>query len=122
MHRNPSVFPSPNTFMPERWLETEVPGSAERLSRMMQYMMPFGYGTRVCGGQNVAQMMMKIVIAAVVRNFDVAAPVETNEQSMEIKDSFVSGAVSQFTYTTHRFQVIFPSAMECKLIFTPRTL
>ncbi|ESK91848.1 cytochrome p450 [Moniliophthora roreri MCA 2997] len=106
MHRNPSVFPSPESFMPERWLETDAPASAERLNRMMQHMMPFGYGSRVCGGQNVAQMMMKIVIATVVRNFDIVAPAETNEQSMEMKDSFV----------------IFPSAMECKLIFTPRTL
>ncbi|KAG7091834.1 hypothetical protein E1B28_008239 [Marasmius oreades] len=106
MHRNPSVFPSPETFMPERWLETEAPGTSERIARMMQYLMPFGTGTRVCGGQNVAQMMMKIVIATIVRNFDVVAAAETNDQSMEIKDSFV----------------IFPSAMECKLIFTPRTL
>ncbi|KAL0568776.1 hypothetical protein V5O48_013208 [Marasmius crinis-equi] len=94
MHRNPAIFPSPESFMPERWLETDAPGSPERLARMMQYMMPFGTGTRVCGGQNVAQMMMKIVIATVVRNFDVFAPAETNEQSMEIKDSFVSASKS----------------------------
>ncbi|KAK1229348.1 hypothetical protein PQX77_007605 [Marasmius sp. AFHP31] len=105
MHRNPAIFPSPEAFMPERWLENDAPGCSERLVRMTQYMMPFGTGTRVCGGQNVAQMMMRIVIAAIVRNFDVHAPAETNEQSMEIKDSFV----------------IFPAAMECKLTFTPRT-
>ncbi|KAF9254261.1 cytochrome P450 [Marasmius fiardii PR-910] len=105
MHRNPSVFSSPESFMPERWLEKGAPGSSERLARMMQYLMPFGTGSRVCGGQNVAHMMMRIVIATIVRNFDVVAATETNEQSMEIKDSFV----------------IFPSAMECKLIFTPRT-
>lgn len=97
MHRNPAIFPSPDTFMPERWLETDAPGSSERLARMMQYMMPFGTGTRICGVQNVAQMMMKIVLAAVVRNFTVSAPAETNEQSMEIKDSFVSAFLSSLT-------------------------
>jgi len=71
---------------------------------MAQYMMPFGTGTRVCGGQNLAQVMLKIAVAALARNFDVVAPPETNERSMEIKDSFV----------------IFPAAMQCKLIFHSR--
>jgi cytochrome P450 len=89
MHRNASIFPSPETFLPERWLDSDKAGSAERLSRMNQYLMPFGTGSRVCGGQNLAQVMMRIVIAYIVRNFDVVAADETNEQSMEIKDSFV---------------------------------
>ncbi|THU97234.1 cytochrome P450 [Dendrothele bispora CBS 962.96] len=104
MHRNPEVFPSPDVFDPDRWLSSEEIDSEERLARMSQCLMPFGTGSRICGGQNVAQMMMKIVIAAVVRNFEVTAASETDEKSMEIKDSFV----------------IFPSAMECKLHFTPR--
>ncbi|OAX38861.1 cytochrome P450 [Rhizopogon vinicolor AM-OR11-026] len=102
MHRDTSVFTSPNTFLPERWLET--PENAEHLLKMTQYLMPFGSGTRVCGGQNLAQMMLRISVAAVARNFDVVAPAETNERSMEIKDSFV----------------IFPASMECKLTFVPR--
>ncbi|KAF9062643.1 cytochrome P450 [Rhodocollybia butyracea] len=105
MHRNPAIFPSPDTFSPERWLETDQPGSVEHLARMQQNMMPFGTGSRVCGGQNLAQVMLKVLMAAMVRNFDILAPSETNERSMEIKDSFV----------------IFPSAMECKLIFRPRS-
>ncbi|KAF9023114.1 cytochrome P450 [Hymenopellis radicata] len=103
MHRNPAVFPSPDTFLPDRWLDDAV--SADSLAVMNQHFMPFGTGSRVCGGQNLAQAMMKVVVAAVARNFNIEAPAETNERSMEIKDSFV----------------IFPSAMECKLIFNPRT-
>ncbi|EKM79809.1 hypothetical protein AGABI1DRAFT_72452 [Agaricus bisporus var. burnettii JB137-S8] len=100
MHRDQSVFPSPDTFLPERWLES----SLDDLVNMNQHMMPFGTGTRVCGGQNLAQVMLRVAIAAVIKNFNIAAPAETNERSMEIKDSFV----------------IFPAAMECKLIFLPR--
>ncbi|KAF4619446.1 hypothetical protein D9613_004739 [Agrocybe pediades] len=103
MHRDPTVFMSPDVFHPERWLES-TSTSAEDLYRMSTHMMPFGTGTRVCGGQNLAQMMLRLAVAAFVRNFDISAPVETTEKSMDIKDSFV----------------IFPSAMECKLIFTPR--
>lgn len=86
MHRDPSVFPSPDTFLPERWLEC----SHDELANMTQYMMPFGAGTRVCGGQNLAQAILRIAITAIVKNFNIAAPAETNERSMEIKDSFVS--------------------------------
>lgn len=102
MHRDATVFPSPDTFLPERWLKTST--NAAELFNMAQHMMPFGTGTRICGGQNFALAMMRIVIAAVVRNLDVVAPPETNERSMEMKDSFV----------------VFPAAMECKLRFIPR--
>ena len=88
MHRDSSVFPSPDTFLPERWLETST--NAPELFKMAQHMMPFGTGTRVCGGQNFALAMMRAVVATVVRNFDVVAPPQTTERSMEIKDSFVS--------------------------------
>lgn len=88
MHRDPSVFPSPETFLPERWLNGNGT-SEEDLATMSAYMMPFGTGSRICGGQNLAQMMIKVVLAAFVKSFDIAAPAETNERSMEIKDSFV---------------------------------
>ncbi|TFK24714.1 cytochrome P450 11B1 [Coprinopsis marcescibilis] len=102
MHRNPKVFSSPESFIPERWLESST--TPDLLFQMNQHMMAFGTGTRVCGGQNLAQIMLRIVVAVVVRNFNITAPPETNEASMEIKDSFV----------------IFPAAMECKLIFKAR--
>lgn len=92
MHRDQSVFPSPDTFLPERWLES----SLDDLVNMNQHMMPFGTGTRVCGGQNLAQVMLRVAIAAVIKNFNIAAPAETNERSMEIKDSFVSRIFSLF--------------------------
>ncbi|KAL0950331.1 hypothetical protein HGRIS_010302 [Hohenbuehelia grisea] len=104
MHRDESVFPSPEQFNPDRWLESCA--SPEELLIMSQHMMPFGTGTRVCGGQNLAQIMLRVVVAAVARNFDVVAPSETNERTMEMKDSFV----------------IFPASMECKLAFLPRRI
>ncbi|KAG6915908.1 hypothetical protein DXG01_009278 [Tephrocybe rancida] len=87
MHRDTSIFASPDTFLPERWLETT--NSPETLARMSYHMIPFGTGSRVCGGQNFAQVIMKIVVATMARNFDVVAPPETNERSMNVKDSFV---------------------------------
>lgn len=87
VHRSPSVFPSPESFLPERWLETG--DNREQLEAMNRHMMPFGTGSRVCGGQNLAQMALRIAIAAIARNFDIISPPETTEASMEMRDSFV---------------------------------
>ncbi|KAH9854908.1 cytochrome P450 [Lenzites betulinus] len=107
MHRDSEIFPSPETFLPERWLPVDgVSGEEDRLARMSQHWMPFGVGTRVCGGQNLAHMVLRIAIASMAANFDIAANLaETNEQTMVIKDAFV----------------LHPATRECKLIFTPRT-
>ncbi|KAJ7431216.1 hypothetical protein B0H11DRAFT_2386295 [Mycena galericulata] len=60
MHRDASVFPSPETFRLERWLPSYAAskegcmGDAEReearLARMASHMMPFGTGSCICGG------------------------------------------------------------------------
>lgn len=58
---------------------------------MAQNMMPFGSGARICGGQNLAHVMLRTIIATVARNFDISALTsETNERTMEIRDAFVS--------------------------------
>lgn len=63
---------------------------------MTQHFMPFGAGTRVCGGQNLAQIVLKIVAVAMIRNFNVSAnPSETNERTMEVRDAFVSDMMTQ---------------------------
>ena len=86
-HRDSAVFPSPDTFLPDRWLEAHT--NAPQLSLMHQHLMPFGAGSRLCGGQNLAHVVLRAVIATVVRNFDIVAPPETNDASMSTKDAFV---------------------------------
>lgn len=44
MHTNPDIWPEPDVFRPERWLD---PGERERLGR---YMVAFNKGSRVCLG------------------------------------------------------------------------
>lgn len=102
MHRDASVFPFPDAFLPERWLDDGK--NMEELTKMAQHMMPFGVGARVCGGQNLALIILRVVVSAIVRNFNIVAPAETTEKSMEMRDSFV----------------IFPASMDCQLIFNTR--
>jgi cytochrome P450 len=90
VHRDPSVFSYPDTFIPDRWLETTSPDNSEQLAKMQQHLMPFGLGSRVCVGQSLAMIVLRVAIAVIVRNFDIVAPEETNKKSMAIIDSFVS--------------------------------
>ena len=60
-------FADPEAFRPERWLDerptdqAHVPGAS----------MPFGSGPRICPGRSLALMEMRVVLATLVRNFDV---------------------------------------------------
>ena len=60
MHPDLSVFTSPDTFLPERWLKCS--STLDRLSTMATYMIPFGTGSGMCGGHNLAQVMFPAVM------------------------------------------------------------
>ena len=57
-----------SAFQPERWLEEASPAatSAKRIS------MPFGAGPRICPGRYLALLEMKMALAALFANFDLA--------------------------------------------------
>ncbi|KAI8253328.1 Exopolygalacturonase X-1 [Colletotrichum sp. SAR 10_77] len=62
---HPSVFPEPQTFRPERWLEAEKQGK-----RLDKYLVSFGKGSRQCLGMNLAYAELYLATATVVRRFD----------------------------------------------------
>jgi len=63
---DPAHFTKPEEFRPERWLDdrpasdAHVPGAS----------MPFGSGPRICPGRSLALLEMRVVLATLVRNFD----------------------------------------------------
>ncbi|CAH2355015.1 hypothetical protein CLIB1423_20S02124 [[Candida] railenensis] len=72
VHRQESVFPNPNCFIPERWLQFEQESDFDYKQRMIaqqKYMMPFGKGIRMCLGMNLAVIEMKLAIANLYYNF-----------------------------------------------------
>ena len=52
IHRQPTVFPDPEKWDPERWLRAE----GEDLARMKRNFFAFGAGGRMCLGKNLALM------------------------------------------------------------------
>jgi cytochrome P450 len=73
MHRNAEYFPSPDEFIPERFMPApdnfqEIPKDVYR---------PFEKGPRDCIGQQLAILEMKIILAMTLRDFDIKADYET---------------------------------------------
>jgi cytochrome P450 len=60
LHFNPSVFPEPFVFNPERWLDSP---SAE----MQRDWIPFSLGLRACLARNLAQLELLLATREVVR-------------------------------------------------------
>ena len=74
LHRNPDVFPEPETFNPSRWLDSNAfpelaTSSAEQLKEMNKWFWAFGSGGRMCVGSNLAMLDMKAIVAGVWANF-----------------------------------------------------
>ncbi|KAI8943078.1 hypothetical protein NX059_001110 [Plenodomus lindquistii] len=64
LNRHPDIFPEPDAFRPERWLE-----AAARGERLDKYLVTFTKGTRMCLGINLAYAELYLVTAALVLNF-----------------------------------------------------
>jgi cytochrome P450 len=51
LHRNPEVFPAPESWLPQRWLQ---PNDSAELETMRRWFWAFGSGGRMCIGSNLA--------------------------------------------------------------------
>lgn len=61
MHRDRSVFPDPEAFEPERFLDAEPPPFS---------FLPFGAGAHTCIGQGLARAEARVMIATWLRDLD----------------------------------------------------
>ncbi len=65
LHHRPDVYPDPRAFRPERFLDTK-PGTYTWV--------PFGGGIRRCLGASLAMAEQRVVLEAIARRTDLAAP------------------------------------------------
>ncbi|KAH6971939.1 cytochrome P450 [Ilyonectria destructans] len=66
-HRNPQLFPQPESYYPERWLE-EMHKDAKFA------FIPFSAGARGCIGRNITYIEQMVLIASLVQRYDLALP------------------------------------------------
>ncbi|KAL2846904.1 cytochrome P450 [Aspergillus pseudoustus] len=67
-HRDPGLFPEPEMFLPERWLDNENTG------KMRDAFIPFSSGGRACIGRNITMIEQQILIATLVHRYDFSLP------------------------------------------------
>lgn len=63
---DPNIFPNPDQFLPERWLE----GADDQLARQDRFFLPFGLGSRQCLGMNFAYAELYTAVSAIFRRFE----------------------------------------------------
>ena len=66
-HRDPTLFPKPDTYIPERWLD-----ESDAMKEMRAAFIPFSSGGRACLGRNITIIEQQILIATLVHRYDFA--------------------------------------------------
>ena len=66
VQHDPNVFPDPEEFVPERWIES----GAEELKAMEASFFAFGAGSRSCLGKNISLLEMSKIVPLLLREYD----------------------------------------------------
>eukprot|EP00397_Hematodinium_sp_SG-2012_P036360 GEMP01039245.1.p1 GENE.GEMP01039245.1~~GEMP01039245.1.p1 ORF type:complete len:314 (+),score=48.05 GEMP01039245.1:610-1551(+) len=71
LHRNPEVFPEPEKFCPERWLDSKLsPQEVMHAKMAANVFVPFSKGPYSCSGKHLAQREIPTLVALLLREFD----------------------------------------------------
>jgi cytochrome P450 len=67
IHREAALYPDPETFNPQRWLDRSFPTYREPLSEYpnLHNYSNFGFGRRICPGQNIAERNLYILTSRI---------------------------------------------------------
>jgi len=80
LHHDPEVYPDPQSWLPERWLEAD-----EAHLKAMEYsFVPFGHGARKCIGLHLASMEMRLLLTSIYRRFSTKLSETSTDESMEM--------------------------------------
>jgi cytochrome P450 len=79
-HRDPSVFPQPDEFVPDRWLQES--------KDMNTALTPFSVGPRNCIGQNLARAELYLATSKIFRSLKLALHSDMAAPDMEMEDRF----------------------------------
>ncbi|KAJ7653938.1 cytochrome P450 [Mycena polygramma] len=89
LHRDPRYFfPSPDSYMPERWIATE---DNTKFTVNGDAFIPFSTGPANCAGKNLAMLEIRMVMAYIMQAFDMRLVDGYDKQrwEAELKDYFV---------------------------------
>lgn len=84
-HRDTTLFPDPEKFDPERWLQQPDDSSSNRLER---YLVNFCKGGRNCLGMSLARAEIFLTLAALFRRFDMELVDTIRERDVDMMHDF----------------------------------
>lgn len=67
LHFYENIFPEPETFIPERWMDS----SPEKLAEMERSFFAFGAGSRACSGRNWSMIELMKIVPMLVKEFEI---------------------------------------------------
>lgn len=78
IHREPALYPDPETFNPSRWLDPTFPTYKEPLTEFpnIRGYSNFGFGRRQCPGQNIAERNLFLLTARIAYGCDISRGVD----------------------------------------------
>lgn len=88
LHRNESVFPNPEVWMPERWMQL----TREDLELKEKWFWAFGSGSRMCLGKNLAMEIMRYALAAIYTNYETSL---VSEVGFDQQGNFITGSTGE---------------------------
>lgn len=98
LHRDEKVFPNPERFAPERWLEAD-----QTTVKMYEpQLIPFGHGGRICLGKALATMEIKLLISRLYAKYETTMTAASTADSM--RQSSTHDAVPRALKCVVRFQ------------------
>ncbi|KAK9143424.1 hypothetical protein Syun_012824 [Stephania yunnanensis] len=79
--REPEAWPEPNTFRPERFLESDIDYQGNHFE-----LVPFGAGRRICPGMPLAMKNTPFIVSTLVHEFDWNIPGDTPPEKLEMNE------------------------------------
>ncbi|EIN06320.1 cytochrome P450 [Punctularia strigosozonata HHB-11173 SS5] len=70
IYHDPDVFDDPESFIPDRFLESEFGVRPGVDGSVFKHTMPFGFGRRICPGRHVAEHALRIQTMDLIWGFD----------------------------------------------------
>ncbi|EOA40213.1 hypothetical protein CARUB_v10008937mg [Capsella rubella] len=83
IHRNPNVWKDPETFIPERFMDSHIDYKGLNFE-----LLPFGSGRRICPGMGMGMALLHLTLINLLYRFDWKLPDGMNVEDVDIEESY----------------------------------